>query len=85
MQTQAPARDSFVEDRGGRGKMRVWRWSQDRRIVIRERVNASGGVGYRIVLPRTVTGGRAVLLQNQDFERVKELAQEAVCTAIRAG
>jgi integrase len=75
MQTQAPARDSFVEDRGGRGKMRVWRWSQDRRIVIRERVNASGGVGYRIVLPRTVTGGPAVLLQNQDFERAKDLAR----------
>ena len=78
METQQTARgnrDTFKERKGGDGKLKVWEWSEDDRILIRERINASGGLGYRVVLPRSVTGGIELFIQSRDFEKAKEIAR----------
>jgi integrase len=75
MEQQATARDDFKPRRGGRGKLRVWQWLDDPRITIRERLNASNGVGYRITLPKKLTGGPVIFLQSRDFETAKEIAR----------
>lgn len=69
------ARDSFKQRKGVRGKLKVWEWSEDDRILIRERVNSSGGLGYRIVFPRSVTGDTELFLQSRDFEKAKDIAR----------
>lgn len=77
METHAAATkgtDSFALRRG-RGKLRVWAWSKDDRVLIRERINASGGLGYRVILPRSVTGGKEVFIQSRDFEEAKAIAR----------
>jgi len=75
METQRAALDDFKTRRGGRGKLRVWQWLDDPRVTIRERVNASGGVGYRVTLPKKLTGGPVVFLQSRDFDAAKEMAR----------
>jgi integrase len=75
METHPKARDGFVEVRPSRGRLKVWRWTEDPRILIRERINASGGVGYRIVFPRSVTGGAEAFVQDRNFARAKEVAR----------
>ena len=57
------------------GKLRVWEWSEDDRILIRERINASGGVGYRVVFPRTVTGSKELYVQSRDFETAQQIGR----------
>ena len=75
MEQHSAAKDDFNARRGGRGKLRVWQWLEDPRITIRERLNASGGVGYRVTLPKKLTGGPVLFLQSRDFEAAKELAR----------
>lgn len=75
MEQQLTAKDDFKARRGGRGKLRVWQWLEDPRITIRERLNASGGVGYRVTLPKNLTGGRVIFYQSRDFEAAKEIAR----------
>ena len=75
MQQQPKAPDDFKPRRGGKGKLRVWQWLTDPRITIRERLNASGGVGYRVTLPKKLTGGPVIFLQSRDFEAAKEVAR----------
>lgn len=75
MEEQETARTDFKPRRGVRGKLRVWQWVKDPRITIRERLNASGGVGYRVTLPKGITGGPVLFLQSRDFEAAKELAR----------
>lgn len=75
MEQHPAARDDFKPRRGGRGKLRVWQWLDDPRITIRERLNSSNGVGYRITLPKKVTGGPVIFLQSRDFETAKEIAR----------
>lgn len=75
MKQQHAANDDFKPRRGGVGKLRVWQWLDDPRITIRERLNASGGVGYRITLPKKLTGGPVIFFQSRDFEEAKELAR----------
>lgn len=78
METQQTARgnrDMFKERKSGDGKLKVWEWSEDDRILIRERINDSGGLGYRVVLPRSVTGGIELFIQSRDFEKAKEIAR----------
>ncbi len=55
--------------------MRVWTWQDNPRITIRERCNASGGIGYRVTFPASVTGGRVLLLQSKDLEDAKVIAR----------
>lgn len=75
MEKQLAARDVFKERKDGSGKLRVWEWSEDPRILIRERVNDSGGVGFRVVLPRSVTGGNDLFLQSRDLGKAQEIAR----------
>lgn len=75
MESQPTARDDFKARRGGSGKLRVWQWLPDPRITIRERLNASGGVGYRVTLPKKLTGGPVIFLQSRDFEAAKEIVR----------
>ncbi len=75
MEQHSAAKDDFKARRGGRGKLRVWQWLEDPRITVRERLNASGGVGYRVTLPKKLTGGNVLFLQSRDFEAAKELAR----------
>ena len=75
MKQQQTAREDFRARRGGRGKLRVWQWLEDPRVTIRERLNASGGVGYRVTLPKKVTGGGVIFVQSRDFEAAKEIAR----------
>jgi len=78
METHGKARgnrDTFKERKGGGGKLKVWEWSQDDRILIRERINSSGGLGFRVVLPRSVTGSTELFFQSRDFDRAQEIAR----------
>jgi len=75
MEQQPKAPDDFKPRRGGSGKLRIWQWLTDPRITIRERLNASGGVGYRVTLPKKLTGGPVILLQSRDFEAAKEIVR----------
>ncbi|MBL9205411.1 MAG: hypothetical protein JNN01_10025, partial [Opitutaceae bacterium] len=75
METHAPAKDSFKQRRDVNGKLKVWAWSEDDRILIRERINSSGGLGYRVVFPRSVTGDAELLIQSRDFEKAKEIVR----------
>src|SRR4051812_26202227 len=72
---QRATTDDFKIRRGGRNKLRVWQWRDDPRITIRERLNASGGVGYRVTLAKNITGGRVIFIQSRDFEGAKEIAR----------
>lgn len=74
-QTSAPGgRDTF-RPRKTTGKLRAWEWSEDARVLIRERLNASGGLGFRVVFPRSVTGGRELFIQSRDFETAQGIAR----------
>ncbi|HND62984.1 MAG TPA: tyrosine-type recombinase/integrase [Opitutaceae bacterium] len=75
MEQQSTARNDFAARRGGSGKLRVWYWLDDPRVTIRERLNSSGGVGYRVTLPKKLTGGRVLFLQSRDFEEAKKIAR----------
>jgi len=75
MEQQPKAPDDFKPRRGGKGKLRVWQWLPDPRITVRERLNASGGVGYRVTLPKKLTGGPVIFLQSRDFEAAKEIVR----------
>ncbi len=75
MEQQPTAKDDFKARRGGSGKLRVWQWLDDPRVSIRERLNDSGGVGYRVTLPKNLTGGRVIFIQSRDFEAAKEIAR----------
>lgn len=75
MKQNASTRDDFTARRGGRGNSRVWQWQADPRITIRERVNASGGLGYRVTFPKGVTGGPVLHMQSKDMEQAKVLAR----------
>jgi len=75
MEQHAAASNDFTARRGGKGKLRVWQWRDDPRITIRERLNASGGVGYRVTLPKKLTGGKVLFVQSRDFEAAKEIAR----------
>lgn len=47
------APDDFTQRRRqaeGSSRARLWSWDENPRITIRERVNDSGGVGYRVTL-----------------------------------
>lgn len=75
MEQQPKAPDDFKLRRGGKGKLRVWQWLTDPRITIRERLNSSNGVGYRVTLPKKLTGGPVIFLQSRDFEAAKEIVR----------
>ena len=75
MEQQPKAPDDFKLRRGGKGKLRVWQWLTDPRITIRERLNSSNGLGYRVTLPKKVTGGPVIFLQSRDFEAAKEIVR----------
>jgi hypothetical protein len=75
MEQQQAAPNDFTARRGGKGKLRVWQWRDDPRITIRERLNDSGGVGYRVTLPKRVTGGPVLFVQSRDFETAKAIAR----------
>jgi len=75
MNQQQPAPDDFKTRRGRTGKMRVWQWLHDPRITVRERANASNGIGFRVTLPKKLTGGRVIFLQSRDFEEAKAIAR----------
>lgn len=60
---------------GAEAKGRVWVWDTNPRISIRERINASGGIGFRVTFPKQVTGGRVLHLQSCDFEEAKGIAR----------
>lgn len=75
MERHQPAPDDFQLRRGGTGKLRVWKWREDPRITVRERINASDGVGYRVTIPKKVTGGRVIFLQSRDFDAAKAIAR----------
>lgn len=75
MERQQAAENDFTARRGGSGKLRVWQWRDDPRVTIRERLNASGGVGYRVTLPKKLTGGKVIFVQSRDFEEAKEIAR----------
>lgn len=73
--TRAPkAKDTFTRRRGT-GKLKVWAWSEDERVLIRERINDAGGLGFRVVLPRSMTGGRERFYQSRDFEQAQQIAR----------
>lgn len=55
--------------------LRVWAWRENPRITIRERLNASGGVGYRVTFPISVTGSQPLLLQSKSFEEAQQIAR----------
>ena len=61
------------DPRAAKGK--VWLWRDNPRISIRERVNASGGIGYRVTFPVSVTGGEVLLMQSRDFEEACGMAR----------
>ena len=75
MEQQQSAREDFKSRRGGRGKLRVWQWLEDPRITIRERLNASNGLGYRVTLPKKLTGCRVIFIQSRNLETAKEIAR----------
>ncbi len=75
MEPQSPAKNDFTARRGSKGLLRVWQWTDDPRVSIRERINASGGLGYRVTLPKGVTGGRVIFVQSRDFEDAKAVAR----------
>ncbi|MSU72005.1 MAG: hypothetical protein EXS43_06640 [Opitutus sp.] len=59
--------------RSAKGK--VWLWRDNPRISIRERVNASGGIGYRVTFPVSITGGEVLFMQSRDFAEACEMAR----------
>lgn len=75
MEAQQVAHDDFKARRGARNKLRVWQWLDDPRITVRERLNASGGVGYRVTLPKKVTGSAVLFIQSRDFEAAMAIAR----------
>jgi len=75
METHAPAKDSFKQRKDVNGKLKVWEWSEDDRILIRERINSSGGLGYRVVFPRSVTGDAELFIQSRDFDKAKDIVR----------
>jgi integrase len=75
MKTQEPAKEDFKSRRGGKGKLRVWEWTGDPRITIRERINGSGGIGYRVTLPKSITGREVMFVQSREFEQAKAIAR----------
>ncbi len=62
-------------ERAGNGKARVWTWSENPKITIRERVNDSGGIGYRVTFPKGVTGTRTLFKQSSDLQAAQEIAR----------
>jgi integrase len=75
MEQQDPAINDFVARRNGSGKLRVWYWRDDPRITVRERLNSSNGVGYRVTLPKKLTGSEVIFFQSRDFEEAKKIAR----------
>ena len=63
--------DGFAQ----RGASDVWEWDKNPKITIRPRLNASGGLGYRVTFPSSVTGGRVVFLQSRSLEEAKHIAR----------
>lgn len=53
----------------------MWAWRENPRITIRERRNASGGIGYRVTFPVSVTGGHVVYLQSRNLTVAQEIAR----------
>jgi hypothetical protein len=53
----------------------IWEWVENPRINIRPRVNGSGGIGYRVTFPKSVTGGRVLFLQSKNLEEAKTIAR----------
>lgn len=68
-------KDDFILRRQKKTALRVWSWLDNPSITIRERRNASGGMGYRVTFPVSVTGGRVLLLQSKNLEDVKQIAR----------
>ena len=52
----------------------VWIWKRNPSITIRERRNSSGGTGYRVTFPASVTGGRVVFVQKKSLAAAQEIA-----------
>lgn len=73
---KSPSADSeFFPRRQKKTALRVWAWRENPRITIRERRNASGGVGYRVTFPIAVTGCQPLLLQSKSFDEAKQIAR----------
>jgi integrase len=75
MERQPEESGTFKQRRGGRGKLRVWVWSEDERITLRERLNSSNGVGYRVTFPKGITGSKVVFVQSRNFDDAVEIAR----------
>jgi integrase len=75
MNPSVSAKEDFTLRRQRKAALRVWTWQDNPRITIRERCNASGGIGYRVTFPASVTGGRVLLLQSKDLEDAKVIAR----------
>lgn len=58
-----------------RSDSQVWEWAENPRITIRPRVNASGGIGYRVTFPASVTGGPVLFLQSRNLDEAKSIAR----------
>lgn len=71
MKRNAPTSDGFTQ----RDTSQIWEWDKNPRITIRPRLNASGGLGYRVTFPSSVTGGRVLFLQSRSLEGAKEIAR----------
>ena len=75
MKTRVSDKEDFTLKRQKKGALRVWVWQDNPRITIRERLNASGGMGYRVTFPVSVTGGRVLFLQRKSLDDAKEIAR----------
>lgn len=48
-------------------------------MAVRERVNRSGGVGYRVVLARSLTGSKEAYFQCRDLDEAQAIARARGC------
>lgn len=67
---------SRLEEFLPRGTSETLEWRGNRKITIRPRINASGGVGFRVTFPGSVTGGRVLCLQSRTLEEAKAIARQ---------
>jgi len=75
MKSSISSKEDFTLRRQKKTALRVWAWQDNPRITIRERRNASGGMGYRVTFPVSVTGGRVLFQQSKSLDEAKAIAR----------
>ena len=75
MRITLTSQDEFKPRRQKKTDLRVWAWRENPRITIRERRNASGGIGYRVTFPVSVTGGEVLFRQSKSLDEAMEIAR----------